>query len=460
MKNKLTIILFFLALSCGREKQHSSPVTMEKASDKVRLMILDPGHFHAALVQKTMYAQVDSTIYVYAPEGPEVNDFLEKINSYNSRAEAPTAWKVQTYLGPDYLDRMISEKPGDVMVVAGKNLKKIDYILAAVEAGIDVYADKPMVIDPDGFKKLTKAFAIAQEQGLLIYDIMTERFEITTMLQKELSMLPYVFGELADGTVEEPAISKESVHHFFKSVSGYPLVRPPWFFDIAQEGEGIVDVTTHLVDLVQWEAFPGQSIDSSNIEMINANRWPTLLSKSQFQSVTKLKDYPEYLMKEVADDRLKVFCNGEMNYIINGKHARVSVLWNFEAPNGTGDTHYSIMRGTKCNLIIKQGASEKYVPTLYVEATGRPGFEGTLKEAMENVLEKKYPGLAIEKISEGRWRMAIPEQYRIGHEAHFEQVTENFLKYLNKGQLPPWEVPNMLAKYFTIMQAYRMAQNH
>lgn len=45
----------------------------------MKLMTLDPGHFHAALVHKKMYPQVDSTIYLFAPEGPEVNDFLSKI---------------------------------------------------------------------------------------------------------------------------------------------------------------------------------------------------------------------------------------------------------------------------------------------------------------------------------------------------------------------------------------------
>jgi hypothetical protein len=38
---------------------------------------------------------------------------------------------------------------------------------------------------------------------------------------------------------------------------------------------------------------------------------------------------------------------GEMNYTIKGVHARVSVIWNFQAPEGAGDTHYSIMRGSK-----------------------------------------------------------------------------------------------------------------
>jgi len=35
---------------------------------QVRLMVLDPGHFHAALVQKTMYEEVCPDVYVYAPE--------------------------------------------------------------------------------------------------------------------------------------------------------------------------------------------------------------------------------------------------------------------------------------------------------------------------------------------------------------------------------------------------------
>ena len=33
-------------------------------------------------------------------------------------------------------------------------------------------------------------------------------------------------------------------------------------------------------------------------------------------------------------------------------------------------------------------------------------------------------------------------------------MTENFLRYLRDGELPAWEVPNMLTKYATIMQAY------
>nr|AWJ66143.1 L-fuco-beta-pyranose dehydrogenase [uncultured bacterium] len=421
-------------------------------------MTLDPGHFHAALVQKTMYDKVDSTIYVFAPDGSEVQDFLNKIESYNTRTDLPTSWMVNPYLGKDYLQQMISEKPGNVMVVAGKNSKKIDYILAAVKAGLNVYADKPLVINPEGFVKLKEAFRIAQQNKVLIYDIMTERFESTTALQKLFSTLPMVFGNLTDGSLSEPAISKESVHHFFKYVSGQPLIRPAWFFDVKEEGEGIVDVTTHLVDLVQWEAFPDQIIDSTDIEMLTAKRWPTILSKEEFQKVTGLKEFPDYLQKDINYGKLHVYSNGEMTYKINGKYAKVSVIWNYQAPEGTGDTHFSIMRGTKSNLIIKQGEDEHYKPILYIETKGYDGFEGVLNNALETKINEHFPGTKAERVSETVWKINLPEKYKIGHEAHFAQVTENYLNYLELGTLPEWEVPNMVAKYYTTMEAYKMTK--
>lgn len=445
---KLLYLLFTLVtiMSC----------TSTEDSNTVKLMTLDPGHFHAALIQKTSYEDIDSTVDVYAPDGPEVNTFLRSIDAYNSRENNPTNWSVNTHLGDNYLQQMISEKPGNVMVVSGKNSKKIDYIYAAVKAGLNVYADKPLVTDPDGLKKLEEVFRIAEENNVLVYDIMTERFEVNTGIQKAFSMVSSVFGELVDGTPENPAISKESIHHLFKYVSGKPLVRPAWFLDTEQQGEGIIDVTTHLVDLVQWEAFPNQIIKSSEIDMLSAKRWPTILSKDQFKKITGLNSYPNYLEKDKIENDLHIYCNGEMNYTIKGKHAKVSVIWNYTAPEGTGDTHQSIMRGTKSDLIIKQGANENFKPTLYINSKDNKGFESKLNLSISE-LQVEFPGIKAEKISDKVWKILVPDLLKIGHEAHFEQVTNNFLKYFKKGKLPDWEIPNMKAKYYTTIEAYKLA---
>ena len=423
------------------------------------MITLDPGHFHAALVQKTMYPDVDSIVQVYAPEGPDLQLHLDRIKGYNSRAENPAAWKEEVYSGNDFLEKMLNEKKGNVVIMAGNNQKKTEYILKAIEAGLNVLADKPMAIDTKNFELLKIAFDAAGKKNVLLYDIMTERYEITSMLQREFSFLPEVFGQLEKGTASNPAITKESVHHFYKYVSGNILTRPAWFMDVSQEGEGIVDVTTHLVDLVQWECFPEQTINyEQDVHLISARRWPTDMTPSQFNAVTKLNGFPDYLKKDVVNDSiLRVFSNGEINYRLKDIHAKVSVVWAYKAPEGTGDTHYSIMRGTRANLIIRQGAEQKYKPVLYIEPVNNAGdlFATVLREQIKSI-QSKYPGVELTKTTKG-WEVSVPENYKEGHEAHFARVTEKFLQYFKEGKLPAWEVPNMIAKYYTTTQALELA---
>jgi len=459
---KMSAIILLLA-GCGT--QPKTPATegnvFTGTPGEVKLVTLDPGHFHAALVQKLPLAQIDTKVKVYAPEGKEVQSHLALVTGYNTREENPTSWTPEVYLGDDFFDRMLTEKAGNVVVLAGNNAKKTEYILKSVEAGFNVLSDKPMVISPENFPILELAFEKAGENKVLLYDIMTERYEITTMLQKELAHMPEVFGELLPGTVDEPSVTKESVHHFSKLVSGKPLVRPVWYFDVLQQGEGIVDVTTHLVDLIQWETFPEVTLSKEDVEMISARRWTTDLTPAMFSKVTGMDSFPDFLQKDVHDNVLKVYSNGEFNYKLRGIHAKVSVIWNFEAPEGTGDTHFSIMRGSKCNVIIRQGAEQNFKPTLYVEAvkdTDLNKLEESLKSSVSGTLASKYPGVGLSKVSEGIWTIVIPDEYNVGHEAHFTQVTEKYLQFLVDGKLPEWEVPNMIVKYYTTTEALKVAR--
>lgn len=428
-----------------------------------RLITLDPGHFHAALVQKTMLAGVDPVVRVYAPDGPDLQQHLARIDGYNTRAEQPTRWQEAVYRGPDFLTKMLAEagtnKSGNVVVMAGNNRLKTDYIQQAIGAGFNVLADKPMVISASEFAKLQASFETAKSNKVLLYDIMTERYEITTMLQRAFSRQSALFGTLERGTPDNPALTKESVHHFYKNVSGSVLTRPAWFMDVAQQGEGIVDVTTHLVDLVQWACFPDQVIDyKKDIRLTSARRWTTDMTLSQFKAVTKLPAFPDYLKKDVAQDSvLRVYSNGEINYQLRGVHAKVSVIWAYKAPDGAGDTHYSIMRGTKANLIIRQGAKQQYKPTLYIESiSGNSSAETDVKTVLP-AIQREFPGVDVKKIASG-WQVIVPEKYNEGHEAHFGRVTEKYLSYLKAGALPTWEVPNMLAKYYTTTQALELAK--
>ncbi len=430
------------------------------ADYSVRLLTLDPGHFHAGLVQKMMYPQVDPVVHVYAPQGPELEDHLKRIESFNTRADQPTHWDTKTYIGADFLDRMVRDKAGNVVVISGSNLRKTEYIDKSIAAGFNVLADKPMAITPEGFTLLRQDFEKAQQKKVLLYDIMTERFEITTILQRELSRHPEVFGQFVTGTPEQPAVFTESVHHYSKEVAGKPLVRPAWFFDVKQQGEAIPDVGTHLVDLVQWGCFPGQALDwRKDVKVLAATRWATAINPAQFKKATGLDNYPSYL-KPYVDSKgiLQVYSCGDVTWQVKGIHAKVRVIWNFEAPPGAKDMHSSVMRGTRADLLIKQGPEQKYAPTLYVDA--RPGpataeFEKSLQAAIQT-LAATYPRIGLQKAG-NLWQVTIPEKYSVGHEAHFSQVTENYLKFLSEGKLPDWEVPNMITKYFVTTEAYRLS---
>ena len=55
------------------------------------LAFLDPGHFHATLTLRARCAAVSSEVFVYAPAGPELDDFLALVDRFNRRRARATA---------------------------------------------------------------------------------------------------------------------------------------------------------------------------------------------------------------------------------------------------------------------------------------------------------------------------------------------------------------------------------
>lgn len=451
----LSMLLLMQLAACSQSE-------FSGAENEVKLITLAPGHFHAALVQKKMYQQVSPEVHIYAPDGKDVELHLNRIESFNTRENNPTNWESVVYKGDDFLQHMLNEKKGNVVILAGNNSKKTTYINKSVKNGLNVLSDKPMAINRESFSLLEQSFEAARENDVLLYDIMTERYEITSQLQRAIAQDKDIFGTLVKGTPEQPAIVKESVHHFFKHVAGSALQRPPWYFDVSRQGEGIVDVTTHLVDLVQWGCFPDEILDYKNdVDVYRSIRWPTSISEQQFLEVTGEKEIPGYLQNNlVGDSVLQIYANGEINYKLKDVHAKVSVIWDYQAPEGGGDTHYSLMRGSESELVVRQGAEQNYTPELFIEPANGAGsdeWRSKVEKGFKNI-EKQFPGIKLNPANDG-YKVEIPGHYRVGHEAHFAQVTEKYLKFLEKGKLPKWEIPNMLAKYHTTTRALEMARD-
>src|SRR4029078_3348576 len=235
---------------------------------------------------------------------------------------------------------------------------------------------------------------------------MTERYEITSILQRELVNDESVFGKLVAGTHGEPGIHAKSVHHLMKLVAGTPLRRPAWFFDIGEYGEGLADVGTHVVDLVQWTAFPDQALDyRKDIEILAGRRWPLKMTKEQFTKVTGDADFPAALAGHVHGGVLDYYCNNSVSYKLRGVPVEMEILWNWEAAEG-GDVYEASFRGTKSRVEIRQGKAERFVPAVYI-AGATEGVGAAVQKRVE-ALQKRWPGLTAVKSGDDL-RIVVPE---------------------------------------------------
>ena len=416
----------------------------------VRFMTLDPGHFHAALVQKEMYPGVSPQVDVYAPLGPDLIGHLNRVSAYNLRALSPTSWRLDVHTGDDSLARMLKEKPGNVVVLSGRNAGKIERVGASVDAGLNVLVDKPWILNSADLPKLTAALDTAEQKKIVAYDIMTERFEASNALQRALVTDPAVFGEIVPGTPAEPGVYVESVHHQMKVVSGAPNIRPTWFFDVSQQGEGFNDIGTHLVDLVQWTLSPERAVDAkADVKVLDAYRWPTMIPEADFRRVTGTAGFPDSFKAQVKAGALEYFCNTFVTYTLRNVNISLNVIWDWEAPAGSGDTHFAVYRGTKARIEARQTKADGYKPEVYIvpnRAADAPAILAAAKARVAAVASE-WPGVGAE-MKGAEIKLTMPEALRVGHEAHFAQVTSRFLTYLrDRSKLPAWERPNMVAKY-------------
>jgi predicted dehydrogenase len=336
-------------------------------------------------------------------------------------------------------------------------------MLDCARADLHVLADKPWIIEAGDLPKLEKALNTAEAQRSILFDAMTQRFEISVILQRALVNDAEVFGQPLKGSLTDPAVNIESLHYLFKEVNGAPNLRPAWFFDIHEQGEGLTDVGTHLVDMVAWILFPDQAIAYQNeIQVLRGTRWPTSLSLAEFQRVTGEKAFPASLQPALKDGKLDYFCNNTVNYTLRGVQVRLQATWEFAAPPGKKDTELAVFRGSRARVEVRQGVEENFRPEVYLVPNAeadRAGVLAALKQRL-TALERDWPGLAVEE-QRGRFRVLIPDRFRISHEAHFALVARQFLDYVREpAKLPAWEKPNLLAKYFVTTRGVELAREN
>lgn len=394
-------------------------------------MVLDPGHFHAVLPFKYSNPRMDQNIHVHATDNPGLDSFIDMIESFNRRKEQPTSWRLHVHRSTDPLCDMIRERQGDIAIIAGKNRRKAANAAALAQSGIHVLADKPMVIHPEGLVPLREALSAP----VAVLDMMTCREDGYLRLQRELLADPGILGGLE-------SVYVESTHCLSKTVGGKQLRRPDWYYDIDEQGEGIVDVSTHYIDLLLL-MISGNTKATPDVRLVSAIHWPTMVEAKEFRAVTGTDKWPEHFNDRVENGLLELMANGEIIAEFNGIPARVRIEWRQQSMPGISEgVNFVCVGATSTIAVLRQpdGSTE-------LDIIPRQEKEDAVKTAISaRGLDFSQSGTG------GALRIKLSAEHITSHECQFSTTLNRFLDYVENG-VPEWEKNLLNAKYSLLMEA-------
>jgi predicted dehydrogenase len=354
------------------------------------------------------------------------------------------------YTGLDPLSRLIAERKGDAVIVAGRNDRKAEPIRDLHAAGFAVLADKPLLLAAPDLETLLRPLAGPP----VVSDIMTERMDTSWEVTRHLVHDIAVFGEW-DITGAEPAIAIENVHQIHKTINGRVLQRPAWFFDEQVYGDGIVDIPTHLVDLVQWLLGGPAFSFERDVALESAKLWNTQIDPAAFERITGVTPWPRELMGQVRGGNLHVACNGELAYRLRGIPVRLHSIWDLTTQPAE-DTYAITLRGTRARIemvhaMAREGRSIRVTPRAGIRDAAT-----ALHRAVDR-LQDRLPGVRVDAAA-GGFSVHVPPKHERSHEELFSRVLDRFLTALDEGAWDAAEAQNILCKYTLLAEASALAR--
>ena len=418
-----------------------------------RALFYEPGHFHAALTLRTPNPRLAPDIHVYATPGPERDAFLTLVERFNTRADRPTHWRLHLHDGAHLLQRVVAEGQGDFVVVAGRNDTKLETIASLTQAGLPVLADKPWLTASQQLSYLAQVTT----GPCVAMDLMTGPYSLRTQVMAQVVHTPELFGTFVTHEGPTPAIELASVHHLVKQVNGQPLQRPGWYYDTAVQGDGVVDVQAHMVAQVQaWVLGEAGGEVERDIVLDSAHCWPTAVPLDLFRESTGQDTYPEALHPAVQDGVLQYACNSEIRYRFRGIHVRQRAEWRQREPERTGDLHRLTLRGSRCEVRLRQDEATGYRATLLLHPAAGVALDPILQRVLAQ-WQERFPGLACAPAAAGGVRLLLPAALDQGHESHFALALNAFLDHLDRGVWPEALRARLRLRYTLLARARDLA---
>ncbi len=364
-----------------------------------------------------------------------------------------TSWRPIIRTGDRPLDHLIAERRGHVAILAGKNDGKMAAMRRLHDAGFHVLADKPWMVDASGLDDLHHTLA----GGPLAVEMMTGRHDITSILTGKLVRERDVFGDF-DVDSGNPTIEISGVHHLEKTVNGRPLRRPAWYFDVRVQGDGLADIPTHMVDQVQRLVAAASPIGAGPaLELITARMWATQVPLALFARVTGSSVFPPGLSHLVNGEELAYRANAELAFRLGAVTAALDTRWDLSAPSGGGDTHRSVIRGTRAEIRVEQDEGTGFRRRLSVVPRREGNHVGAALANAVAAWQEAHPGLGVAAAGSA-CEIRVPRTLDVGHERHFPLMLAEFLSLVEGGRMPMDLASATLAKYTLLSEAAAAAR--
>jgi predicted dehydrogenase len=330
-------------------------------------------------------------------------------------------------------------------------------IAALHAAGIHVLADKPWVVNKSAVAPLTTV-STGTAGSALAMDIMTGHHDVIARLRKQIVTDAELFGGFRNGP--EPALEFGSVHHLLKTVNGRPLQRPAWYYDVRVQGDGLVDIQSHMTDQAQWLLESDTPYDyARDVRLLRARRWNTQISLDLYQRSTGQPEFDARLEPNIIEGVLHYGCNGAIDYRLRGVSVRQTAEWRPVEPEHGGDLHHTVIRGTRTDVVVRQGPETGFQAEIHLRvnaATDAPSLHALIKARIRQ-WQEEFPGLAV-RASDLGLQLMVPDSIHTPHEAHFAMVLETFLDYLDAGRWPRELSAAIGTRYTLLANAHQLAR--
>jgi predicted dehydrogenase len=235
-------------------------------------------------------------------DGVSVTGFYDNENK-ESTEEASIKFNAPVY---DNLNELIYNSGANTLLTAAINSDKADIIVKAIDAGLNIISDKPLVTTMEDLNRIIDA--LKRNNGVKLFLMLSERYNPVLVTAKKL---------IAAGEIGDVVNIINMRPHRLK-----PESRPAWMFDSKLYGGIINDLGVHDIDIAAWLG------DSDVDEVLAAS-----VSNKRFTEISDFNDNGQAMLK------LKNGCivfimgswltpdqyphHGEMKFIIHGTHGQI-----------------------------------------------------------------------------------------------------------------------------------------